>query len=170
MCVARVKAQIATASGRHREALDEYRVALQIARETGMRLEAARIELSTGRCQHALGRRAGAERSFRIAIERFTAMGANAYVIQTLEAASQAGMTLDAPPAALAALTPAERAVVTLAAAGNSNREIAERLVLSVKTIEFHLTNVFRKLDICTRDELRQVLPEPGWQREIPGV
>ncbi|MEO3854960.1 AAA family ATPase [Acrocarpospora sp. B8E8] len=170
MCVARVKAQIASVSGRHQEALDEYRVALRIARETGMRLEAARIELSVGRCLHALGRRAGAERSFRVAIERFTAIGANAYIIQTLDAAGQAGMTLDAPPAALAALTPAERAVVTLAAAGNSNREVAERLVLSVKTIEFHLTNVFRKLDITTRDELRQVLPEPGWPHEIPGV
>ncbi|GAA1007341.1 hypothetical protein Aple_018010 [Acrocarpospora pleiomorpha] len=170
MCVARVKAQIAAASGRHQEALDEYRVALRIAQETGMRLEAARIELSVGRSLHALGRRAGAERSFRVAIERFTAIGANAYAIQTLDAASQAGMTLDAPPAALAALTPAERAVVTLAAAGNSNREIAERLVLSVKTIEFHLTNVFRKLDIGTRDELRQVLPEPGWPHEIPRV
>ncbi|GAA0441347.1 LuxR family transcriptional regulator [Acrocarpospora corrugata] len=170
MCAARVRAQIATASGRHHDALHECRIALQIAREIGLRLEAARIELLTGRCQHALGRRAAAERSFRSAMEHFTAIGANAYVTQTLDAAHAAGLTLDAPPAALGSLTPAERAVVTLATAGNSNREIAERLVLSVKTVEFHLTNVFRKLDIGTRDELRRVLPEPGWPPEIPGV
>ncbi|GIH28637.1 hypothetical protein Aph01nite_69470 [Acrocarpospora phusangensis] len=170
MGVARVKAQIATASGRHQDALLECRTALQIARETGLRLEAARIELLTGKCQHTMGRRAAAERSLRAALDQFTAMGATAYMTQTLDAAHQAGMVLDTPPEALGALTAAERAVVTLATAGNSNREIAERLVLSVKTIEFHLTNVFRKLDIGTRDELRRLLPEPGWPREIPGV
>jgi DNA-binding CsgD family transcriptional regulator len=53
---------------------------------------------------------------------------------------------------------------------GRSNREIAERLVLSTKTVEFHLTNVFRKLDVSSRGELRLVLAEnQGGGREIPG-
>ena len=46
------------------------------------------------------------------------------------------------------ALTPAERHVVDLAAAGATNREIAEALVITRKTVEWHLKKVFVKLDI----------------------
>ncbi|WP_214106763.1 AAA family ATPase [Acrocarpospora catenulata] len=158
MCAARARAQLAVASGRPRDALAEYRTALQLARETGLRLEAARIELLTAECLLGMGRRAAAERSLRSALRQCTAMGATAYADRVLDLAARAGLALDAPPAALGALTAAERAVVTLAGSGSSNREIAARLVLSVKTVEYHLTNVFRKLDIATREELRQAL------------
>jgi DNA-binding CsgD family transcriptional regulator len=48
--------------------------------------------------------------------------------------------------------------VVRLVCAGLSNRQVAARLVLSTKTVEFHLTNVFRRLDVGGRAELRAVL------------
>ena len=44
--------------------------------------------------------------------------------------------------------------VARLAAAGRSNREVAAELVVSVKTIEFHLRNVFHKLGVTSRREL----------------
>jgi DNA-binding NarL/FixJ family response regulator len=44
--------------------------------------------------------------------------------------------------------------VARLAAAGRSNREVAAELVVSVKTIEFHLRNVFHKLGVASRREL----------------
>jgi DNA-binding CsgD family transcriptional regulator len=56
------------------------------------------------------------------------------------------------------ALTPSERRVSELAAAGASNREIASTLSLSTKTIEMHLGNSFRKLGIASRRELGQAL------------
>jgi DNA-binding CsgD family transcriptional regulator len=52
------------------------------------------------------------------------------------------------------ALTPAERQVADLAAAGHSNREIAQRLYVTRRTVETHLTHVFAKLGISGRREL----------------
>ena len=51
-------------------------------------------------------------------------------------------------------LTPAERQVADLTAAGASNREIAQRLYVTRRTVETHLTHVFAKLSISGRSEL----------------
>ena len=56
------------------------------------------------------------------------------------------------------ALTPREEQVATLAAAGRSNREIATELVITQKTVEWHLRHVFRKLELTSRGELLQAL------------
>ena len=42
-----------------------------------------------------------------------------------------------------------------LVADGRSNKEVAAELFLSVKTVEFHLGNIYRKLDVRSRRELR---------------
>jgi DNA-binding NarL/FixJ family response regulator len=55
------------------------------------------------------------------------------------------------PPSSL---TPQEAKIAELARAGYSNKQIAERLYLTVRTIEFHLSNVYRKLRIASRREL----------------
>jgi DNA-binding CsgD family transcriptional regulator len=91
---------------------------------------------------------------------QFSLLGAWAYAALTRQTSDAAGLSLDAPSAALRDLTRAERAVVTLVCQERSNREIAEQLVLSRKTVEFHLTNVFRKLDVSSRGELRRALAE----------
>ncbi|HET9519299.1 MAG TPA: LuxR C-terminal-related transcriptional regulator, partial [Actinoplanes sp.] len=157
MSMARVRGQIAAAEGRYADALDDCRIALQLAREIGLPLETARVEGLIGEYAAAAGRRAAAERSLRAALRQFAALGADAYVTLTLAAAERAGLSMDAPPAALNLLTPAERAVATEVCRGLSNREVAQRLSLSPKTVEFHLTNVFRRLDVATRAELREV-------------
>ena len=56
------------------------------------------------------------------------------------------------------ALTPAERRVAQEAMAGRSNREIAQALFVTPKAVEFHLANVYRKLDIGSRGELTGVM------------
>ncbi|HEX6358183.1 AAA family ATPase [Actinophytocola sp.] len=160
VAIARVRARLALAAERHGQALDECVRALGLARTVGLPIEAARAELLAGVCQAALGRRAAAERTLRSVLRQFRFLGAWAYAAQTLAVSDAAGLSLEAPPAALDDLTRAERAVVTLVCHGLSNREIAERLVLSTKTVEFHLTNVFRKLDVADRGELRRVLAD----------
>jgi DNA-binding CsgD family transcriptional regulator len=62
-----------------------------------------------------------------------------------------------AGPAQLRELTEAERRVGALAAAGRTNREIAELLFITVSTVEQHLTKVYRKLKVHRRADL----PEP---------
>ena len=51
-------------------------------------------------------------------------------------------------------LTASEDRVAALAAEGLTNREIAQRLFVSVKAVQWHLRNVYRKLDIGSRGEL----------------
>ncbi|OJU85082.1 MAG: hypothetical protein BGO11_15855 [Solirubrobacterales bacterium 70-9] len=51
-------------------------------------------------------------------------------------------------------LTPRERTVAQLVAQGRTNRDVAAQLFVSVRTVEFHLRNVFAKLDISSRIEL----------------
>ena len=48
-------------------------------------------------------------------------------------------------------LTPGERRVAELAAGGKTNREIAQALFVTVKAVQYHLTNVYRKLGVGDR-------------------
>jgi DNA-binding CsgD family transcriptional regulator len=57
-------------------------------------------------------------------------------------------------PTASERLTPQEFQIATLVAEGLTNRDVAARLYLSRKTVEFHLSNAFRKLDVRSRGEL----------------
>jgi DNA-binding CsgD family transcriptional regulator len=55
-------------------------------------------------------------------------------------------------------LTPSELRIAELAASGQSNREISQLLFVTPKTVECHLRNAYRKLDISGRQELASVL------------
>jgi DNA-binding CsgD family transcriptional regulator len=55
-------------------------------------------------------------------------------------------------------LTPAERRVARLAAAGHSNKEIAQVLVVTVSTVEAHLSRSYAKLGVRSRTQLAQRL------------
>ena len=59
-------------------------------------------------------------------------------------------------------LTPREITVARLVASGKSNREIANELVVSVHTVEFHLVNVFGKLGIKSRSALVAAMLAPA--------
>ena len=63
-----------------------------------------------------------------------------------------------------ASLTRREREIATLAAAGLSNRGIAEQLVIPVRTVEHHLQHAYEKLGLNDRNELASILrpPRPG--------
>lgn len=70
-----------------------------------------------------------------------------------------AGETVEDPTTAPAhGLTPGERRVVELAATGETNRRIAQKLFVTVKAVEWHLSNAYRKLGIASRRELPTAL------------
>jgi DNA-binding NarL/FixJ family response regulator len=56
-----------------------------------------------------------------------------------------------APSAASHGLTPRELTVLRLVATGRTNAQIATELVLSVKTVHRHVSNIFAKLDVPSR-------------------
>lgn len=72
------------------------------------------------------------------------------------------------PRTGLEALTPSERNVAELAATGRTTRQIAAALFLTPKTVETHLTRVFRKLQITSRSELAPLLAEPADAETVP--
>ena len=55
-------------------------------------------------------------------------------------------------------LTPSERRVAEMAADNMTNKDIAQALFVTTKTVEVHLSNVYRKLGIGSRNELPQAL------------
>jgi len=97
----------------------------------------------------AVHRAAGRETSARTAAARA------AQWLQGCEGARPPTLLGDA---ATAELTPREREIALLAAAGLSSREIAERLVVSVRTVDNHLQRAYRKLGIAGREQLAGIL------------
>jgi DNA-binding NarL/FixJ family response regulator len=59
------------------------------------------------------------------------------------------------------ALTPAERRVAALAATGMANHDIATELVVTPRTVEFHLSATYRKLGVSGRRDLPAALASP---------
>lgn len=55
-------------------------------------------------------------------------------------------------------LTPGEHRVSDLAAQGMSNKEIAQALFVTLRTVEMHLSNAYRKLEITSREQLPAAL------------
>lgn len=68
-------------------------------------------------------------------------------------------------PIGVESLTPSERRVAELAASGMTNRQIAQSLFLTVKTIETHLAATYDKLAIRSRQDLPGAL-SPGSDRQ----
>jgi DNA-binding NarL/FixJ family response regulator len=61
------------------------------------------------------------------------------------------------PPRPLGRLTAQEARVAALVAAGATNREAAEQLVLSPRTVDAHMRNILRKLELTSRKSLRNL-------------
>ena len=74
------------------------------------------------------------------------------------ELAASGGRPRKIPLTGLDSLTPSERRVAQLAAEDLSNKEIAQSLFVTVKTVEVHVTHVYRKLDIGSRRQLATAL------------
>jgi DNA-binding CsgD family transcriptional regulator len=90
----------------------------------------------------------------------FVAMGADGFAARAERELLASGENARRRETKLAArLTEKEDEIARLARDGLSNAEIAARMFLSPRTIEYHLHKVFAKLDIRSRDQLVSVLP-----------
>jgi DNA-binding CsgD family transcriptional regulator len=116
-----------------------------------MPFELGRTLLALGEAQRRFKQRRAAGASLRAALEMFRTLGAPLWAIKAEEALARIGAR-----AAPGELTPTEERVAGLVADGLTNREVADALFVSVKTVEANLSRIFQKLGITSRRELRR--------------
>lgn len=134
--------------------------AVAVLEDSPSQLERARALADLGRAIRLSGRPRDAREPLRLALELAVHSGSNRLAAQAHGELLAAGVR----PRRVAvtgvdALTPAERRVAELAAAGRSNRAIAEQLFISEKTVEGHLGKVYDKLGVRSRGQLPALIP-----------
>ncbi|MCU7725956.1 AAA family ATPase [Actinoplanes sp. KI2] len=125
-------------------------------------LARARTALCHGERLRRSGRRIEARRHLRAAFDAFTRMDAGVWISRAKQELRAAGeRVVPAAEGLVAQLTPQELQIAMSVAGGLSNRETARKLFLSEKTVEFHLSRIYRKIGVRSRTELaRQILTQ----------
>jgi DNA-binding NarL/FixJ family response regulator len=153
---ARARAALRTVTGDRAAALDALVAGLAIEETSSGPFERARLELAAGAHRRRAGERRAAAALLESAAARFRRLGARPWLERCERELAACGLTpvKRSTSDARDELTPQERLVANLAAAGLTNREIAAELVLSAKTVEFHLSRIYRKLGVRSRSQL----------------
>ena len=135
------------------------REAVAMLEPSGALLERARAHADLGTALRAAGAAEPAREQLRLAVDLAHRCGAHPLEDHALAELRATGarprrrVTTGAD-----ALTPSERRIAELAAAGRQNREIAQALFVTTATVEFHLRNAYRKLGISGRPGLAEAL------------
>jgi class 3 adenylate cyclase/predicted ATPase/DNA-binding CsgD family transcriptional regulator len=143
------------------EGIDAIREAVAVLELSPARLEHAYALENLGGALRRGNQRAEAREHLRESLELAQRLGAN---LLSGEAHKELIATGARPRrivrSGAAALTPSERRIAAMAAEGMSNREIAQALFVTLRTVEMHLSNAFRKLDVSSRTQLPAALAE----------
>ncbi len=137
------------------ESRDELlEIAVAACRELDLPFGLARSLLDLGAAQRRSRRRKDARVSLREALACFESMSSTSWSRLAAAELDRCGGTSHSTVVSADPLTPQERQVARLVAEGASNREVASRLFVSVRTVESHLSRVYRKMDLRSRTEL----------------
>jgi DNA-binding CsgD family transcriptional regulator len=146
-----------------RRGIELLRQAVRVLEGSGARLEHARAMADLGAALRRAGRRADSREILRPALDLAHRYGAIALTERARTELVTAGGRPRRPVlSGLDSLTPGERRVAQLAAGGLSNREIAQNLFITARTVEGHLTHAYQKLAITSREQLPAALAPPS--------
>ena len=137
--------------------LGAFETALEQHRSWGNGFEEGRTRLVYGEALRRARRRADARDQLAVAARAFAAAGARVWERRAKDELRAAGARLPRPTSG-APLTPQEERVARLVADGLTNKEIAARLVVSTKTVEGHLRNIFEKLGLTSRTQVARAV------------
>lgn len=158
---AHVMRAVAAAQGGSEE-VERLEEAVALLRDSPRRNERAHALLELGAALRRAGRRVDARAPLQEAFELARRCGAARIARKSNEELEASGKTVRRySPIGVESLTPSERRVAEMAASGMTNRQIAQSLFVTVKTVEAHLSAAYSKLDIRSRRELPAVLDPP---------
>jgi DNA-binding CsgD family transcriptional regulator len=146
-----------------------YQEAIGYLQRARGRVHLARVELLYGEWLRRERRQRDAREHLQAAYGVFREVGADGFAERARVELAAAGGTARQPASSGDGLTPQELQVAALAATGFTNLEIASRLFISPKTVDYHLGKVYRKLGVGSRRELARVPLDKAEQfRVIP--
>jgi DNA-binding CsgD family transcriptional regulator len=135
--------------------------AVELLAGSPAKLEQAKARTELGAALRRANQRAKAREQLRRAVELATICGATPLAARAeSELLATGARPRRVALSGLESLTPSERRVAELAAEGPTNREIAQTLFVTPKTVEVHLSSVYRKLGISSRSQLAGALAE----------
>jgi DNA-binding CsgD family transcriptional regulator len=153
---ARCEGALEAARGRQAEAFWAFERALAAHEEARMPFERARTLMLAGQAHRRFKQRGIASELLDEARDVFAQLGAEPWAARARDELARIGRRSPSRDE----LTAGERQVAELVASGLSNREVAERAFLSIKTVEATLTRVYRKLGVRSRVELARATDE----------
>jgi ATP/maltotriose-dependent transcriptional regulator MalT len=156
--LARLRGEIATSRRAHTVARDAFEEAVLLGEDTAPALDRALTHAAYGRFLRRRGERRAAIGQLERAHHELLDLSALPFVRRCEDELAACGVNPsgagDDDADARTTLTPQERMVAGLACRGLTNAEIARQMVLSAKTVAYHLGNVYTKLDVHSRAQL----------------
>lgn len=145
------------------EGLDHLQEACLLLEHVPARLERAKALVALGKALRRARHPTEAREPLRKGLELAEISGATALVERArAEIYATGARPRTSALRGVGSLTASERRVADLAADGGSNRDVAQQLFVTPKTVEVHLSNVYRKLEIGSRRDLpRALAPQP---------
>jgi DNA-binding CsgD family transcriptional regulator/tetratricopeptide (TPR) repeat protein len=143
-------------------AIDVLNDAVRVLKRSAARLEQARALVDLGSAMRNAGERSAARKPLREGHDKAVLCGATKLAERARQEIAASGARSSVSGlSGVAALTPSERRVAELAVQGQTNRDIAQALFVTEKTVETHLGHVYDKLGVRSRRKLGEVLPQP---------
>jgi DNA-binding CsgD family transcriptional regulator len=151
-------AGLALGGTRGRELMVE---AVEVFEPLPLRAELAHAQVELGAALRRANQRVAAREQLEAGRELAGRCGARALAARAARELATTGVrTRRVALGGVGALTESERRAAELAADGLTNREVAQLLFVTTKTVERHLTHVYQKLEIASRDELAVALAD----------
>ena len=136
-----------------------YRESIEHLGTTRMKADLARTHLLFGEWLRRQGRRTDARAELHVALEMLEATGLEGFAERARRELRATGETARKRQVdTQSQLTAQEAQVARLARDGLTNPEIASRLYISARTVQYHLSKVFSKLGITSRSQLDRVI------------
>jgi DNA-binding CsgD family transcriptional regulator len=143
------------------DAAPRLREAVNLLGRSPARLELARAMVDLGAALRRAGHRTESRDPLRDGYELARTCGADGLAETARHELATSGVRIRRDRlSGVDSLTPSERRIADMAAEGLTNAAIAQGLFVTLKTVEMHLTHIYRKLDISGRIELARVIGE----------